>query len=280
MGNAHTPCNPSQVFLAVIVAVLVRELAARARIQEALRGYAAVRMCDQQDELLALVTEGLVGVAVVDLRDRTGAPTLGMVRTIREGFPSVPVVAYCALNPDSSREILALARAGVNDLILRGVDDVGVALRSVIATAQEHCGAKHVLEAVAPLVPQSVVPFLRYSLEHARQAVSVADAAAALGVHRKTLVDRLATAGLPTPSAMIAWCRLTLAAQMLEDPARSVEQIALLLDFSSAASLRNMLKRYTGLSPREVRENGGLRCVLHAFRQTLTPTSHSGAAAS
>ena len=46
-----------------------------------------------------------------------------------------------------------------------------------------------------------------------------------------TLVDRLATAGLPTPSAMIAWCRLTLAAQMLEDPARSVEQIALLLDF-------------------------------------------------
>ena len=280
MGNAHTPCNPSPVFLAVIVAVLVRELAARARIQEALRGYAVVRMCDQQDELLALVTEGLVGVAVVDLRDRTGAPTLGMVRTIREGFPSVPVVAYCALNPDSSREILALARAGVNDLILRGVDDVGVALRSVIATAQEHCGAKHVLEAVAPLVPQSVVPFLRYSLEHARQAVSVADAAAALGVHRKTLVDRLATAGLPTPSAMIAWCRLTLASQMLEDPARSVEQIALLLDFSSAASLRNMLKRYTGLSPREVRENGGLRCVLHAFRQSLTPSSHSGAAAS
>jgi AraC-like DNA-binding protein len=278
MGNAHTPCNPQSENIAVIVAVLVRELAARARIQEALRGHAAVRTCDEQDELLALVTEGLVGVAVVDLRDRTGAPTLGMVRTIREGFPSVPVVAYCALTPDSSREILALARAGVNDLILRGVDDVGVALRSVITTAQEHCGAKHVLEAIAPLVPPSVVPFLRYSLEHARQAVTVADAAAALGVHRKTLVDRLATAGLPTPSAMIAWCRLTLAAQMLEDPARSVEQIALLLDFSSAASLRNMLKRYTGLSPREVRENGGLRCVLHAFRQMLVPPAQSAAA--
>jgi transcriptional regulator GlxA family with amidase domain len=66
---------------------------------------------------------------------------------------------------------------------------------------------------------------------------------------------------------------------MLEDPARSVEQIALLLDFSSAASLRNMLKRYTGLSPREVRENGGLRCVLHAFRQTLSPPSRSAASA-
>src|SRR4030095_17027802 len=160
--------KPESEFSALIVAVLVRELAARARIQEALRGYAAVRNCDQQDELLALVTEGLVGVAVVDLRDRTGATTLGMVRTIREGFPSVPVVAYCALSPDSSREILALARAGVNDLILRGVDDVGVALRSVISTAQEHCGAKHVLEAIAPLVPPSVVPLLRYRSEERR----------------------------------------------------------------------------------------------------------------
>lgn len=262
----------------MIVAVLVRELAARARIQDALRGYAAVRTCDQQDELIALVTEGLVGVVVVDVRDRAGNPTLAMVRTIRDGFPSVPVVAYCALTPDSSRDILELARAGVNDLILRGVDDVGVALRSVMTTAQEHCGARHVLETIGPLVPQSVVPFLRYSLEHARQAVTVADAAAALGVHRKTLVDRLAAAGLPTPSNMIAWCRLTLAAQMLEDPARSVEQIALLLDFSSATSLRNMLKRYTGLSPREVRENGGLRCVLHVFRQALVPPSRNAAA--
>src|SRR5688500_7239080 len=134
MGNAHTPCNLESEILAVIVAVLVREQAARARIQEALRGHAAVRTCDTQDELLALVTEGLVGVAVVDLRDRTGATTIGMVRTSREGFPCVPVVSHCALTPDSSRDILALARAGVNALILRGVDAVGVALRSVITT--------------------------------------------------------------------------------------------------------------------------------------------------
>jgi len=277
MGNSHTPCNPSP-FFSVIVAVLVRELAARARIQDALRGHAAVRICDQQDELLALLAEALVGVVVVDVRDRAGTLTRGMVRTIRDGFPSVPVVAYCELTADSSREILALARAGVSDLILRGVDDVGIALRSALTTAQEHCVAKQVLDAIAPLVPPGIVPFLRYALEHARQAVSVTDAASALGVHRKTLVDRLASARLPTPSAMIAWCRLTLAAQMLEDPARSVEQVALLLDFSSSAALRNMLKRYTGLSPREVRENGGLRCVLHAFRQTLAPPARSAAA--
>jgi transcriptional regulator GlxA family with amidase domain len=70
---------------------------------------------------------------------------------------------------------------------------------------------------------------------------------------------------------MIQWCRLLIAARMLEDPGRAVEHVALLLDFPSGASLRNMLKRYTGLRPLEIRENGGMRCVLHILRQTLSP---------
>lgn len=261
----------------MIVAVLVREAAGRARIQDALRGHAAVRFCDATDELLLLVTNGLAGVVVADLRDRTGASTLPTVREIREGFPSVPVVAYCELTPDTSREILALARVGVNDLILRGVSDVGVALRSAIVSAQDHCGAKGVLEALSPLIPASIVPFMNYCLEHARRSLSVAEVATALGVHRKTLVDRLAAANLPTPSAMIAWCRLVLAARLLEDPGRSVEQIALLLDFPSATSLRNMLKRYTGLRPGEIRENGGVHCVLHVMKRTLWPAVRGAA---
>ena len=255
----------------MIVAVLVREADGRARIQDALRGHAAVRFCEAQDELLLLVSNGLAGVVVVDVRDRTGASTLPIVREIRDGFPSVPVVAYCALAPDTSRDILALARVGVNDLILRGVSDVGVALRSAIVSAQDHCGAKHIIEALAPMIPPSIVPFMGYCLEHARHALSVSEVATALGVHRKTLVDRLAAASLPTPSAMIAWCRLLLAARLLEDPGRSVEQVALLLDFPSGASLRNMLKRYTGLRPGEIRENGGVRCVLHVMKRTLWP---------
>ena len=261
----------------MIVAVLLREAAACARVQEALRGYAAVRLCEKPEELLTLVAEGLAAVVVMDLRDRTGQPTLPTVHAIRERFPSVPIVAYVHLGPDTSRDILALARAGVNDLILRGVDDVGVALRSAITTAQDHCAARDVLGALGTLVPQNLVPFLTYCLEHGRRAISVPEAAAALWVHRKTLVDRLAAAGFPTPSAMIAWCRLILAARLLEDPGRSVEQVALLLDFPSGAALRNMLKRYTGLAPGEIRENGGMRCVLHVLRHELQPAQRRAA---
>jgi hypothetical protein len=52
-----------------------------------------------------------------------------------------------------------------------------------------------------------------------------------------------------------------------------VEQVALLLDFPSGTSLRNMMKRYTGLRSREVRENGGVQCVLHAFKRELAATT-------
>ena len=64
-----------------------------------------------------------------------------------------------------------------------------------------------------------------------------------------------------------------MAARMLDDPARTVEQVALKLDFPSGAALRNMFKRYTGLRTTEVRENGGVRCLIHAFKRELAAVS-------
>lgn len=37
-----------------------------------------------------------------------------------------------------------------------------------------------------------------------------------------------------------------------------------------------MLRRYTGLRPLEIRENGGLRCVLHAFKRAVEKVGISG----
>jgi AraC-like DNA-binding protein len=260
----------------MIVAVLVRDPVGRARIQDALRGFAQVQLCDREDELFALLLNGTAGVVVIDPRDRTGTPTIPFIRTIRERFPNVPTVAYCALTPYTSSDVLALARAGVNDLILRGIDDERVTLRSALASAQDHCVARRALDVLGPSVPAPVHPFLTYCLEHAGAPLSVGDVAKALGVHRKTLVDRLSSAGMPNPSAMIAWCRLLIAARLLEDT-RPVEQVAMLLDFPSGAALRNMLKRYTGLKPSEIRENGGLSCVLHIMKRSLQPAVNSAA---
>ncbi len=264
----------------MIVGALVWDPASKARLQDALRGQASVRFCERQAELVTLAENDLAGVIVVDMRDREGASTLATVRHIREAYPSVPVVLYCAISPETSRDVLAFARAGVNDLVLRDVDDLRFTLRTALATATDHCSARFIVEELEALVPANVVPMLRYCLENGRRALTVEEVAAALYVHRKTLVDRLGSAHLPTPSALISWCRLLTAARLLEDPGRSVEQVALLLDFPSGTAMRNMMKRYTGLRPGEIRENGGVRCVLHALKRTLTDVSEERRAAS
>ena len=255
------------------VAALVWDSAGRARLQEALRGQAAVRFCDRQEELIALVDNDLVSVLVLDVRDRDAASTLPTVRKVRAGYPSVPIVLYCGLGPDTSREVLEFARAGVNDLVIRGVDDLRVPLRGAITAAQDHCSAKSILEELGPFVPATVLPIMQYCLENARRSMTVEQVAAAFGVHRKTLVERLTAAGFPAPSAVISWCRILVAARLLEDPGRSIEQVALVLDFPSGTSMRNMVRRYTGLRPYEVRENGGMRCVLHAFKRQIGAVS-------
>jgi AraC-like DNA-binding protein len=251
------------------VAALVWDSAGRARLQEALRGQAAVRFCDRQEEIIALVDNDLVSVLVLDVRDRDGLSTLGTVRRIRTGYPSVPVVLYFALGPDTSEDVKNFVRAGVNELVFRDFTDLRVPLRAAITAAQDHCSAKAILEELEPFVPDGVRPIIRYCLENARRSMTVAQVAANCGVHRKTLVERLTAAGFPAPSAVISWCRILVAARLLEDPGRSIEQIALVLDFPSGTSMRNMVRRYTGLRPYEVRENGGMRCVLHAFKREI-----------
>ena len=47
---------------------------------------------------------------------------------------------------------------------------------------------------------------------------------------------------------------------------RTIENVALTLDFPSVNAMRNQLRHYADLSPTEAREGGGLAVVLAAFR--------------
>ena len=260
------------------VVALVRDREARARLHGALRACGLVRFCDEPDDIVPALGGGGVAAVLLELRDAQGSPTAPLVESLRARFPSVPVIAYCDHRHDSSAEILAMARAGVNELVFRGMDDVRLALATVLTSAEYQCAAALVLRELSSLVPPIVRPLVAYCLEHPGDTLAVQRAAAALGVHRKTLVNRMARAGFPSPSALMSWCRLLVAARLLEDPGRPIEQIALGLGFPSGTAYRNMLRRYTGLRPVEVRENGGLRCLLHRFRQALVSRYDAGPA--
>lgn len=257
----------------MLVAALVRDALSRARLSDALKNEASVRYCARFSEVVAMVEAGLTNLIVVDHRDYDGTPTLPSVRRLRHEYPSVPIVIYLPMSAVISGSVMEYAKAGVSQLVLQGVDDLKASLRSAMDSALDQMSAVMLSAELEPVIPPTMAPFLRYCLEHARRDISVEEVAVAMGVHRKTLVDRLNAARLPSPRAMIGWCRLLIAARVLDDPGRTVEQVALKLDFPSGAALRNMFKRYTGLRTTEVRQNGGVRCLVHAFKRELAAVS-------
>lgn len=254
----------------VLLALIAGRLE-RLRIATAVRGHATVHFVGTAAELLAHLGESrsLPVALIVEPRDCDGRSTSAIVRQLVASHPALPIIGYCHAGYEHSRDILELGVAGVHELLFHGIDDSGVALRGVLTTATQACAAAQVLSAIASDIPEVLLPMFEFCLAYPERATSVQSVAHVLGVHRKTLVNYCAQASLPPPGAVLAWCRLLLVGHFLETPGRTVEGIALRVEFASATALRNMLRRYTRLRPQQVRERGGLRCVVDAFRQSL-----------
>lgn len=112
-----------------------------------------------------------------------------------------------------------------------------------------------VLRLLGPLFPRDVDDFFRYCLDHAREPLTVERVAVRMGIRRRALEYRMARAGLPPPSRVIAWCRVLHAAELLGDRRVGVDQAAGNCGYASAAALRKALQR-AQLSVRRVRANG------------------------
>jgi AraC-like DNA-binding protein len=254
-----------------VVLALIAGRLERLRIATAVRGHAAVHFVGSAAELLTQLLEArsLPVALIVEPRDCDGRSTSPIVRQLVDAHPALPIIGYCHAGYEHSRDILQLGMAGAHELLFHGIDDSGVALRGVLTSATQSCAAAQVLSAIKPDIPDVLFPMFEFCLAYPERATSVQTVAHVLGVHRKTLVNYCAQASLPPPGAVLAWCRLLLVGHFLETPGRTVEGIALRVEFASATALRNMLRRYTDLRPQQVRERGGLRCVVDAFRRSL-----------
>jgi AraC-like DNA-binding protein len=254
-----------------VVVALVLGSDERRRLGDAVRNRADVRFVERLDELLStLRTEEQPILAVlVEPRDRDDRQVAGAVRSLRQRLPSLPIIGYCRIGHEHSASIRELAVAGVHELVFRGVDDTGVMLRSVLSSAAHATVADAMLSELLPLVPAPLHPFIRFCLTSPQHAHSVGGVAGALGINRKTLVNYCARADLPSPGRLLSWCRLLLAAHYLATTTRTVERIALQLDFASDTALRNMIKRYTGMRAQELRHRDGASVVLAHLTRAL-----------
>ena len=257
------------------IAALVIDRGCRERIRLGLRGYASVHFAESREAMLEILARTTVAAAILEPWDFESVSTEETVHQIRRRFVHLPLLLYMDCSPDAVRRVLALAKAGADNVILRHIDDVGTSLRKALAKATFNRAGDDVVDILSPYAPSLVRPILAYAIAHADEAVSVQDIATGVGVHRKTVLNRLMAAGFPAPSALVSWCRLIVAARLLEDPGRSVEQVAHALRFGSATALRNMLRRHTGLSPRHIRSTGS---YLHVVSMLVDRVAHATSA--
>jgi len=243
----------------------------QARLAGALRGFARFRAVASLDECRALLHEELATVAalIIEAQDLSGVPTMPFVAQVSDSLPTVPILGYCEVGLRRGGDAVALIRAGVHDIVLRGVDDGALALRDAVVGASHSTAANRVISALRPLVDASILPLLEHCLTFGRRAITVAGAATALGVHRKTLVNLCARAKLPPPAMLVGWCRLFLVAALLERKSYTVERIAHELDYPSSTALRNAVRRYAGVTATQVRDRGGLQFVLDHFARQI-----------
>ncbi len=245
----------------------------RARIVDALRNCADVRFVETLWELRALLRRTVtdVGTIIVSGHDANGTPAAAVVREIAAARPSTAIIAYCQPGPPHNADLRALALAGVHQFLIAGVDDVGLALRAVLASARRHCAAEWVMRDLAPVVPASLHRIVEAILARPDEVTSIAALADALSVHRKTLFNRCERAGFVGPAELLAWCRLALVAYYLDSTGCTIESIALEMGFASDTALRNAIKRYTGATATAARATGAVRMVIAALERRTRP---------
>lgn len=194
------------------------------------------------------------------------------LREVAQDFPLVGIVA-CVRVDSVDPEVLAAMQAwGVTEIldldweqsaaaVARRIDDVkGVWAQRLLARA-----LPRVLSARGRTLLETVA-------DVAAQGGHVPELAAALGIYQRTVRRWCTAAGVPEARRMFTWIRLLLAAELLDNPGRTIENVARVSGFSSGASLKSTARAFTGLTPSELRERGAFDAVANLARSEFRST--------
>lgn len=187
-------------------------------------------------------------VVVVCLHDTQAAHAIGAIREIRAAFPRLAVVAYLDIHTVQRQLLVQAIHAGASDLMLRGIDDGSAVAQHVLAHAHVMSLSDAWLAELAPDLSVPLFPIVSYGLRTPAAADSLSSTAAALGLARRTLSQRLAALGAPPPRKLFTWTRLLLAASLLAERGRSLRSVSRQLHFRSSDALRQLLQRYAQVS--------------------------------
>jgi AraC-like DNA-binding protein len=198
----------------------------------------------------------------------SGAPAQSLKSLLVE-FPSTAVFAAMDVEPSRREDLRTLGKWGVVQVISISHDDTPQAMVQRFRSAQGR-PLKALLEQV---LPPDTPGRARAIVDAAAEVVAVGghgrDLARQLRLSRRTLLRWCERAELPPPRKLLAWMRILLAAELLDDPGRTVLSVARACGYSSDSGLRRVTQKFVGASPSDLRRRGAFARSARIFVEVL-----------
>lgn len=214
---------------------------------------------DGWGELAEIVRTWPVDVAVIDPR-ANGQGGAAELHALLQRYPSLPVVLYTALTPESLKLTVDLAKSGVQHVVLRGFDDEPRRFRDLLERQPAYALSDSVIDQLS--VPLALVPTpLGRAIVQLFRAPhtfhGVRDLADASGMTRRSVDRWLDRAGLAPARTVVLGARLARAYFYLLDPGYLLEDVTKKLGYASHRLFARQVREVMGLTPSELRHRIG-----------------------
>lgn len=191
------------------------------------------------------------------------------LKRIRLSFTSHTLIAYYNPRTLTPRHLLRIAQSGITELVQFNLDDSRSNLARILNVASRVSHAETLMARLHHDVPSPLRPLLMWGLEHAASDLNVPAFAAAFGLSRRTLAWRMLQYNVPRPRQFLTWCRLLVAALLLDDEGRTLDSVSDQLNFPGGHALGAVFFRYMNKGVVSLRYEGVLEAVLAAFRLAM-----------
>jgi AraC-like DNA-binding protein len=239
-------------------------------MRSALGSYTSLEAFSAVAPLVEAIQAGRISATVIIVDAASFDNREAVLHRIHASFASHPLVAYYNPRGLTPRHLLSLAQTGITDLVQLDVDDARHIFGKILESAERTTHAQILTDRLSADLPPKARSVFRFALEHAGQSMDVSELAAALGINRRTLAWQLKQYSLPSPRVFLTWCRLLVAALLLDERGRTLDSVADQLDFPGGHSLGAVFHRYLGRGVVSLREDGVAEEVIGAFRKTIS----------
>ena len=198
------------------------------------------------------------------------------LRSLLWEFPSATVIAALEVKRGRIRDLRTLGEWGVKEVIALDEEDTLEAIARRLRSAQ----GRPLQSLLERSLPSTLSGRARTLLMAAAEVVAEGghgrDLAASLRLSERTLLRWAEQADLPPPRRVLAWMRVLLACELLDDPGQTVLSVAYTCGYASDSSLRRAVQEFTGVLLTDLRKQGAFATASRTFLAELSSTREQG----